>query len=185
MNHRKPVLLLLILMTSLFTSAQIEAGFLMSKQFKGFGGTAMINMSFPVGESDYLTAEFGLSQYGNSDDMVVMIPLLAGYRYTFNRSGTGLYMEPNIGYSLGETDIPKEDANGQLIYNYSTNDYEYLKAKGVTTGINIGYLFPVTEGWLKAQWNICFRYSRNFSELQSNTFSLRLTHAFQLGRRRE
>ena len=181
---KKKLLLLFIgLCACILSQAQIEYGFLSGKNFSGHGGSAMFNISSPISDADYFTAELGAGIFSNGDNNVVVVPILAGYRYTVDRSGMGLYVEPRIGYSIGGTDIEKLDATGQPVYDYNANKWVDIKASGVTAGANIGYLFKPSEGRFRVQWNICLRYDHTFSELASNMITLRVTHTFSFRRR--
>jgi hypothetical protein len=186
MRLQRTLLIVSIVLLSWTTSnAQIEFGHLSSKQFSGNAFSGAFNFCVPVSDADYVSAELGLSHFTNKHDNVYLLPILAGYRYTLNRTGVGLYVEPTAGYSFGTTDIQKYDANGGPIYDNESGNYVYVKSSGVTTGANFGYLFDPSEGFVKFQLNICLRYEHTFSELSSNMVSLRITHAFTFGRRRD
>jgi hypothetical protein len=66
-----------------------------AKDYNSIGFGAFLNFSFSVSEGDYLTVEGGLQYYNSTDgEELALIPALAGYRYTLDRTGSGLYVEP-------------------------------------------------------------------------------------------
>lgn len=177
----KRLLLSISLMSSFhFCNAQIEVAHIKVKDFKATGFGAFLNFSFPVSEANYVTLEGGVQYFKNKyDEDLARVPVLLGYRYTLNQSGTGFYVEPNGGYSFGGSSIavyneygsPLSDGNGNWLYE---------KVAGPTAGAGIGYLFEPGE---KIQFNISLRYQHTFANAPSDVFSFRISHAFTFGRR--
>ncbi len=151
--------------------AQLQVDHLSFKGFSAVGFGAFLNFAIPVSEADFVTAEGGLDLFSSQQQNVVVLPLLAGYRYTLDRSGTGFYLEPNAGYSYGGTDIQIEDQNG---------NYADQKVSGVAAGASAGYLFEPAG---RIQFNLGLRYEHIFGPVAQNMFSLRISHAFTFGRR--
>jgi len=169
---KKLLFVLLVLSSCKTSTAQIEIDQLSFNGFKAFGFGGLLNFAFAVNDADYITTEIGFSGFSSNGNNVLTAPLLAGYRYTIDRSGMGFYLEPNAGYGFAATDIELPDAQG----NYSD-----AKIAGAATGLTIGYLFPPSS-WI--QFNVGVRYEHIFgSDFAPNIFSLRITHAFTFGRR--
>ena len=170
-NLKKQVFLLCLLLSRyFFANAQIEVNHVAMKDFKknGFGG--FLNFSFPVSDANYLTLEGGLQYYKDEyDEELVLVPVLAGYRYTLNQSGSGLYVEPNAGYMFGSSTIQPA----------STYSDDYAKVSGPTAGLSVGYLF----GEDRLQFNVALRYEHSFGSFATNTIGLRIAHSFTFRRR--
>jgi len=90
---RKTILITcFVFVCSAFCKAQIEVEHVSMKEFKATGFGGFLNFSFPVSDANYVTAELGAQYFSDKyDEEVIMLPVLAGYRYTVNQSGTGLY----------------------------------------------------------------------------------------------
>jgi hypothetical protein len=154
------------------STAQIEIDQLSFNGFKAFGFGGLLNFAFAVSDADYVTTEIGFSAFSNNGNNVLTAPLLAGYRFTIDRSGLGFYLEPNAGYGFAATDIQLPNSQGI---------YSDAKISGAATGFTVGYLFPPAS-WI--QFNVGVRYEHIFgSDFAPNMFSLRITHAFTFGRR--
>ena len=174
------LLVLILLFASLSSTAQIEVDHISLKEFKqtGFGG--FLNFAIPVSDADYVTAEVGLNYFSDKyDEDLAMVPFILGYRYTINRSGTGIYVEPNAGYVYGATTIQEYDANGQLIADENGTILNE-NISGATAGVNIGYLFKPAG---HIQFNIALRFEHGFGPFPTNMVGLRIAHAFTFGRR--
>jgi len=74
-------------------------------------------------EVAHLTTK-GLS---SADAHLLFLPLLVSYRHAFGPNGTGFYLEPLAGYTIGSTDIQQTNANGT-----QTDD---LRASGPAAGL--------------------------------------------------
>ena len=179
MNFKRTLVFCLFIVICNFSNAQLEVAHMSTKNFSGLGFGAFINVSAPVSDANYFTGEAGLYVFSHEDNHVALLPLLAGYRYTLDGTGTGFYLEPNAGYSFGGSDIKKYNQNGSPIYDAGGKQVDQ-KVTGATTGINAGYLFEQT-GFI--QFNISVRYEHVFSEFGQNMFSLRISHAFSFARR--
>ena len=178
MALKKTIITCLFVSLYFLSGAQLEVAHLSTKNFSGVGFGAFLNVSIPVSDANYLTSEAGLYVFSHNDNNIVLLPLLAGYRYTLNGTGTGLYIEPNAGYSFGASDIKKYNEFSMPIYVNGKQAEQ--KVTGATTGLNFGYLFEQTG---IIQFNIALRYEHIFSEYGENMFSLRISHAFTFGRR--
>lgn len=126
----------------------------------GFG--AFIKTGFPATEGSDLTLEIGVDVfilddgYGN-DDGTIMFPLKAGYRYTLNGTGKGLYVEPQVGFDLfGVTSLHD-------IYGNQVN----LKYHGVVLAAGTGYLFTLGR---RAHFDLNLRYETVIDHGGSNNF---------------
>jgi len=163
-------------------TAQIEVAHVSLKDFKAFGFGGFLNFSLPVSEASFVTIEGGIQYFKNKyDEDLGLIPVLLGYRYTLNQSGTGLYVEPNAGYTFGVSSIQTYDEVGSLISDNNGN-LVYHKVAGPSAGIGMGYLLEVGR---RTQFNIGLRYEHSFGQTGTNVFALRLSHAFTFSRRSE
>ena len=165
MKKQLTVLSIFLLVTSALY-AQIEIANVRYKSFSGVGFGAFFNFAVPVSQADYTTIEAGAYYAKDKDDFeVILIPFLLGYRYTVNRSGSGLYVEPTAGYGIGSADVQD--------YNDAKN------SSGVTAGMGLGYLFE--QG--RILFNLALRYEHCFGADGTNVISFRISHAFSLRRR--
>ena len=108
--------------------------------------------------------------YPVTDDGTIMVPLKAGYRYTLDGSGTGFYVEPQVGFNLvGITSL--HDANGnQINLNYH----------GVVFAAGTGFLFTA---W-NAPFDLNLRYETVIDHGGSNNFiSLGISRFISFGKR--
>ena len=148
---RKVLLAIVILFLSfLKVNAQLGAIKLVGKNTKdytlGFG--AFIRSGFPVSDGSTATLELGADIFplndGNGGDGTIMCPLKVGYRYTIDHTGTGFYVEPQVGYDLiGVTSL------------YDKNDTpQDLRYHGAVLAIGTGYLFTA----LHAPFDLNLRY---------------------------
>lgn len=169
---RKLLYTLFVLVIARTSTAQLELDRVSFKGFNAIGFGGFFNVAIPISTADYVTGEVGLSVYSSNENDVILAPILAGYRFTLNRTGDGFYVEPNAGYGFGATDIQIPDASG--IYNNA-------KVAGAATGLTLGYLFQPLG---RIQFNLGIRYEHIFgSDLAPNEFSIRIAHAFRFGRR--
>jgi hypothetical protein len=171
-----------LLLCGTICHAQIEVARVSLKDFKAIGFGGFLNFSLPVSEANFVTLEGGLQYFKNKyDEDLALVPVLLGYRYTLNQSGTGLYIEPNAGYTFGASTIQVYDEVGSPMGDNNGN-YLYHKIAGPTAGIGIGYLL---EAGRRTQFNLGLRYEHGFGQTATNVFALRFSHAFTFGRRRE
>jgi hypothetical protein len=159
------------LLAGTMAKAQLQVDQLSFKGFNAIGFGGFLNFSVPVSDANYVTAEIGLDYFSSHEDHAALAPLLAGYRYTIDGSGTGFYIEPNAGYAFAGTDIQVDDGNGI---------YSDQKISGLSTGLALGYLFEPSR---VIQFNLSLRYEHIFGDAGSNMLSFRISHAFNFGRR--
>ena len=142
----------LILLFCFSANAQVEGAYINLKTFKAFGFGGHLNFKFPINEAASLTTEAGLYYFKKEETHVATAPVLLGYQYTINGSGTGLFVEPLAGYTFGGTDITKVDEEGREIYLVNNGVAETVNqsVKGITAGLATGYIFdgrtPITLG---------------------------------------
>ncbi|MGN6531574.1 MAG: hypothetical protein ACTHK0_07460 [Ginsengibacter sp.] len=159
------------------SDAQLGAMKMVGKNTKNYktGFGAFVKTGVPVSDGNDVTLEIGANifflndGYGTTDG-TIMCPLKAGYRYTLNGSGKGLYVEPQVGYNLyGVTSLT--DDNGETIN---------LKYHGIVAAAGAGYLFSV--------WNTLFDVNLRYETViahggSNNLMSLGITKSFSFGRR--
>lgn len=153
-------------------AAQVELTHLKSKGFSATGFGAFLNITIPVTEYGYVTPEAALYYFKNKGKGMVIVPLLVGYRHMLQEPDAGFYIEPNVGYNIGGSDIQKYDEAGNPLYEPNGETLEQ-QVKGFTAGMSTGYILP---GNLPL--NIGLRYQRVFvsGDPQLNIFSLRLSY---------
>lgn len=176
---RKTLLFLSIILTSvLLCRAQVEVAHAKVKDFNATGFGIFMNFSMHVSAANYATFEGGLQYFRNRyDEGLALIPVLLGYRYTFNHSGSGLYIEPGAGYNFGSSTIEKSGASRfPISYRDGTSSFE--KVSGPVLGGRIGYLFQPID---KIQFNLGLSFARTFGDAKTNVVALRITHAFNFG----
>lgn len=170
-----------LLVCTFISMGQIEVANAAVKDFRetGFGG--FLNFSLPVSEAGYVTIEGGLQYFKDkeTDEDLALVPMLLGYRYTLNKSGTGFYVEPNAGYCYGISSIIKYNEAGSPI---AGNDGKPAveKVSGPMAGVGVGYLF---EPGGSIQFNLGLRYERTFGNAGVNIFAFRVSHTFSLGKK--
>ena len=179
--HKKITIFSFLLCTFFTGMAQIEVSHISMKDYKATGFSAFLNFAIPVSPVSYLTIEAGLQNYNGADDGVIIEPLLLGFRYTINKSGTGFYIEPKAGYCFGATGIVKMDAQGNPL-NLPNGNYVYEEVKGMMGGVGAGYIFQPSG---KIQFNLGVNYEHGFGEETMNVLSFRISHTFTIGRRSE
>lgn len=137
----------------------------------GFGG--FLNFSFPVSDGDFLTVEGGVEYFNSSDDEeLALIPVLAGYRYTFDRSGSGFYVEPFAGYAFGSSTIGSYDSYG--VWEGGT-----VKVAGPAAGLGAGYLLDIGN----IPFNLGLSVQHNFGNYGTSTLAFRISHSFSFHKR--
>jgi hypothetical protein len=164
-----------------FSAAQVNAQLTLMKLVGkntdnysiGFG--AFLKGGYPVSGGNDITLEiaadiFFLNDGSGGADGTIMCPLKAGYRVTIDGTGTGLYIEPQVGFNLvGITSL--QDANGNKVN---------LKYHGVVFAAGTGYLFTL--------WNTSFDLNLRYETVidhggSNNFFSLGITKFFSFKRR--
>lgn len=170
-----------LLIVSHSAHAQIEGGYARMKDFEAFGFGGFINVNVPIREVDYLTFDLGLNWYKNqSDQDIAFAPLLLGYRYTLNRSGSGFFVEPFAGYTFGESGIEEYDEFGNPVYD-ADGQWKTKEIAGPAAGLMGGYLFTFENN---QSLTLGLRYLHNFGPSASDVVSLRLAYSFGLWRGR-
>ena len=157
--------------------AQVEVAQLLTKNNSATGFGMYLHIGTPVSKGAEISGELGFYYFAPQGTHMIMIPLLAGYRYNLNRTRTGLYVEPQVGYSFGGTDIQKTDESGNTIYN--NDEVVDQKVSGMTGAITAGYLFP------KIPLQLGIRYTHIFvsGDPTQSILSLRASYALAFGRR--
>ncbi|MEP6585014.1 MAG: autotransporter domain-containing protein [Ginsengibacter sp.] len=164
-----------LLVSFSFCNAQIEVAHASTKDFSAIGFGGFLNFSIPVSEANYITFEGGFQYFKNQyDEDLALIPVLVGYRYTLNQTGSGFYVEPNAGYTFGASSIGDYDANG----GYLGVD---KKVAGPSAGIGFGYLIDLGN----IPFNFSLRYEHNFGDAATNVYSFRIAHSFGSRRRQD
>jgi hypothetical protein len=174
---RRLFVLLPCLILCMLLKAQVEVAQLMSKDQSATGFGLFLHMGFPVSKGSELSGELGFYYFAPTASHVIMMPLLAGYRYNLNGTRTGFYLEPQAGYTFGATDIQKKDAAGNPVYQ--NDEVVNQKASGMTGAIAAGYLFP------KIPLQMGIRYTHIFvsGDPAQSVISLRVSYVVAFGRR--
>ena len=134
---------------------------------------AYLKGAYSISNADDITLELGLYDFklndGGVGDGTIILPLTAGYRYTLDRSGSGFYIEPQVGYNLlGVTSLK---VNG-----YTQN----INFKGVTFAGGTGYIFLL--GSFPIDLNLRYQTIKA-QEASYNTVSLGLTLGIRFKRK--
>ncbi len=137
----------------------------------GFG--AYVKGIFPVSQAADVTLELGANLFflnDGAEDGTAVIPIKAGYRYSLNGTGLGLYVEPQIGYNIyGVTSAANIDGT-------TAN----LTFHGVVFAAGTGYLFLVGNTPL----DLNFHYETIMAHGGSDNYvSLGLTFYLRFGKR--
>lgn len=135
---RKEILVIALSFVVTLTNAQLGVIKMVGPNTSNYnlGYGAYLKGAYPISKGDDITLELGVYDFilndGGAGDGTVILPLTAGYRYTIDRSGSGFYVEPQLGYNLlGVTSV---NVNG-----YTQN----LKFNGVTFAGGTGYIFLI------------------------------------------
>ena len=137
--------------------AQLEIAQIFSNGNSYTGAGANLHVGFPVAKGDEISGEIGMYYFAPGQSHMILVPLLLGYRHTFDNSGTGFYIEPFAGYSIGGTDIPKLDASGNPVLNADGTEVDQTLS-GATAGLGFGYILPNP----RAPVNFGLRYEHVF-----------------------
>jgi hypothetical protein len=175
----------LVLTITLFTAsqavhAQLEVTQLILKGQSATGFGAYLHLGFPVAKGDEISGEAGFDYFAPGQSHLVMVPLLVGYRHTFDGSGTRFYIEPLAGYTIGGTDIQKVDANGNPLVNSDGSEVDQ-KVSGPTAGLGFGYIIPSP----KYPVNFALRFEHTFvsGDPSPSLLSFRISWSVLTGRR--
>jgi hypothetical protein len=178
MNAFRFILALALITSSHLGNAQVEVSHLRTKNFSSTGFGAFLHFDIPVSEADYITAEAGFGLFRKNDQNVGIAPMLLGYRHTLDRSGTGFYIEPAVGYTFGGSDIFKYDKDGSPIYDVDGSQLEQ-KVKGLTAGIGTGYMLPS----IPVNIGAAYKFVKVSGDPSMHLFSIRLSYALMIGNR--
>ena len=169
-------------MTALSSNAQVEGAYLYTKNFQALGFGGFLNFKFPFTEAANLTTEVGLYNFQKDGNSLAMIPLMLGYQYTFDGSGTGLFAEPILGYTFGDSNVPQYDDIGEIPDPNNPGYSLKQMAKGPTAAFATGYIFPG-----RTPVSIALKYQRVFvsSGPGVNVATLRFSYPLFGGRRND
>ena len=164
----KNLLLAICLFVSFNLTAQIQVSKIIGKTSKdygtGYGG--YLKVSHPISEAADVTVEIGANVFSLKENPAygwAVVPIKAGYRYTINQTGTGFYIEPQVGYN---------------VYGIDPNDMKYT---GLILAAGAGYLFkPI--GNIKFDLGLLFESAMHKGG-PLNYLSVRLAHNFSIGGR--
>ena len=134
------------LMITATLHAQLAVAQLIMKGQPATGLGGFFHGGIPLTKNSEIGLEAGFDYFAPNQSHLIFAPLLAGYRHFFGSSvtsaaGTGFYLEPFVGYTIGNTDIQKIDAAGNPVFNSDSTDVDQ-KASGATAGLCIGYILP-------------------------------------------
>lgn len=168
-----------LLITSSTVHAQLEVTHLILKGQSATGFGAFFHAGFPVSKGDEVSGEIGFDYFSPEQSHLIFLPLVAGYRHTFNGAGTGFYVEPFAGYTFGATDIQKTDAGGNPLFSADGSEIDE-KFNGATAGLSIGYIIPSASYPI----NFGLRYEHIFvSGTSPSLVSFRISWSVLTGRR--
>jgi len=177
---KKTTLIFFFIFFSAAVSAQVEVAHLFSKGFSATGFGGFLHIGAAISEGDELSGELGLYYFSTKGSHLAFAPVLAGYRHTFNGSGSGFYIEPAAGYTFGSTDIQKTDAGGNPLYDAAGHEVDQ-KISGFTAALGLGYIIPSAS----VPFNIGLRYEHLFvsGDPSQNMLSLRVSYSLAIGRK--
>jgi hypothetical protein len=174
---RRLLLLICTLGLAVIANAQAELAQVINKNNSATGLGVYLHFGFPIKKSSEVTGEFGFYYFAPQPNHMLMFPMLAGYRYILNGTRSGIYLEPQAGYSFGTSDIHKTDGNGNLIYqNDETVDQ---KVSGMTGAMTVGYLFPK----MPLQLGVRFAHIFVSGDPTQSIISFRASYVVSFGRR--
>ncbi|TDO25363.1 hypothetical protein BC659_2904 [Sediminibacterium goheungense] len=139
----------------------------------GLGYGAILKFAFPSGEADFITMETGVKLFFEKESTsygVGYIPVKVGYKYTFNREGTGIYAEPQLGFNVYGAESYYDNAEGNVD----------IKFNGVVGGAAFGFLFQPDRAGRQID---LATYIESFSSKKASGVSigLRFTYNFTVG----
>lgn len=180
-SFKKLSLCIAALLTAATLHAQLEITQLIMKGQSATGVGAFFHGGFPVAKGDEIGLEAGFDYFAPNQSHLVFIPLLAGYRHSFDRTGTGFYIEPFGGYTIGATDIQRTDASGNPVFDTAGSEVDE-KPSGPTAGLSFGYIIPSS----KCPVNIGLRFEHIFvsgGDSPASLLSLRFSWSLFAARR--
>ena len=160
--------------------AQIEATQLIMKGQSATGLGGFIHGGFPLANRDEISLETGFKYFAPGESHLIFVPLLVGYRHFFDHNGTGWYIEPFAGYTIGNTDIQKYDAAGNPVFTSDSTDVDQ-KASGPTAGLGFGYILPSAK--LPLNFGLRFEHVFVSGDPTATILSLRISWSVFTARR--
>ncbi len=174
----KQILMLCLLACIVSTSdAQLALTKYVGKNAKAYnlGFGAFLKGAYSLNGTDDVTAELGVNFFTEKEDNaygIANVPFKLGYRYKLNRSSTGFYVEPQVGYNFYGI---------YSYYNEGTYEDINIKYNGLILSPGAGYLFKRTGG---VQPNVELRYDINVTPSGPYSWvSLRFTFNWAFGRK--
>jgi len=156
-----------IFLLALSANAQVEVLKFVGKKGSqyGIGFGAGLKFGFPVSEAATATFDANVVlasvKHENFERGIALIPIKIGYLYTLNQTGSGVYIEPQVGY---------------CVYGAVSNDEMDKKVTGFDWAIGAGYLF---ETGRRTQYGIGLRYETvYFNGGPASFIALRLASFF-------
>ena len=166
------------LLSGLSANSQLELAKLLDKKYHDMlpGIGASLKFGYPVSEAADATIEAGAMLFFDKDYPesygLAIVPVKLGYRHTLNGSGTGFYIEPQVGYNI---------YGGETLEDYETGELIDRKGTGFIWAAGIGYLFKPSR---RMQFNLGLRYESILDKgYPKNFIGLRLSHNFTFGQR--
>ncbi|MEO6327646.1 MAG: hypothetical protein ABIO55_01880 [Ginsengibacter sp.] len=169
---RKLILVFMLLLCVPRINAQIEIAKLIGKRWNDYklGYGAFLKFSYPVSTASDLSIEASLVFFSvkeNDGDGLAVVPFKLGYRYTLNGTGSGIYIEPQLGYNF----FGANSFDGEHPY------------KGAVIALGTGYLFKPGG---RVQFDLGLRYETVvIKDGSANYIALRLSHNFSFKKREE
>lgn len=167
---KKGILVCALFLCAATIHAQLEVAKLLGGKGDDYklGYGAFLKLGYPVSEASDVNVEIGATFFSaktGGGDGLAIIPLKAGYRYTINGTGSGVYVEPQVGFNIYGTELN----NGDGPFN------------GPMWAIGTGYLFQPLGG---LRLNLGLRYESILYKGGSlNYLALRLSHDLSLMKR--
>jgi hypothetical protein len=176
----RAILFALIFLTATHkANAQLQVTQLILKGHSATGFGAFFHADFPITKAGEITAEAGFDYFAPNQSHLVFIPLLVGFRHSFNENGTGFYVEPLVGYAFGSTDIQKTDASGNPLFNADGSEIDE-KYNGADAALTVGYILSNP----RCPLNFGLRYEHVFvSGTAPSLLALRVSWSVLTGRR--
>lgn len=182
MNPRKKLLLIAICTTlSASLHAQLEVAQLLTKGRSATGLGANLHIGFPLPHGNEISTEAGLYYFAPDQSHEILFPLLLGFRHTFDHSGSGWYVDPFAGYTIGGTDIARTDAGGNVLYHPDGTEIDQ-KPSGPTAGLGVGYILP--DPRLPINFGLRFTHVFVSGDPSPSVLALRISWSMFVARRK-
>ncbi|HVS97024.1 MAG TPA: hypothetical protein VHE54_11090 [Puia sp.] len=134
----KGILTAVLVLTIASAEAQLGVMKMVGKNTSNYslGVGAYIKGIFTISQASDLTLEVGANAFflkdGGSGDGTAVVPIKAGYRYSLNGTGLGLYVEPQVGYNIyGVTSVNVDGTTQNFTFH------------GLVLSAGTGYLFLI------------------------------------------